>query len=348
MAVNLRRTARMYLSDRWLHALDRAYSPRGVTSEQRAPLPPPPAAAGGGLQRLHHGAFGRTQLGVERPPRVGAHPISQQVDQIHGYLSRQNLAELCASTGFSRAQLLGFWLQYKSLCTLSSSPLGVDLSAFRKFVPTVTLEDSLFVERVFQILDRAGSTLISWPDFLEAMSCLGTGDKAKRAAFIFSVYDRGGRGELLPLDLFHFFSSSLGIHVPQGFDPEQALARAEEGLPEGMSPLEVARGPAAKLLACAIFSQKAFFLLDPMKQGCVTLDSVLQYLGELEAGKPEREVGAVFGRSMLTSLESETKDIMSGAHRSAQDARAGERITFIKAHKLLLEEILGGQGGTAK
>ena len=179
------------------------------------------------------------------------------------------------------------------------------------------------------------------------MSCLGAGDRTKRAAFIFSAYDRSGRGRLTPLDLFQFFASSLSIEVPQGYDPSAALAAAELGVPEGSSPLEAQRGPAAKLLACAIFSEKAFALLDPSAQGCVTLEGVLAYLegGALERGARAREVGTVFGRSMLTSLESETKDIMSGAHTAAQDAAAGERITLIKAHKRLLEEALGEGGG---
>jgi hypothetical protein len=170
------------------------------------------------------------------------------------------------------------------------------------------------------------------------MSCLGAGDRTKRASFLFSAYDRDGRGRLSPLDLFLFFASSLGVAVPEGYNPTQALASAEAGVEEGCSPLEGLPAPAAKLLACAIFSQKAFVLLDPSGQGCVTLEGVLQYL---EDGALGREVGAVFGRSMLTSLESETKDIMSGAHTSQKDANAGRRITLVKAHRLLMEECLG-------
>lgn len=181
------------------------------------------------------------------------------------------------------------------------------------------------------------------------MSCLGEGDRAKRAAFVFSVYDRTGRGRLSAKDLFEFFTASLSIEVPEGYDPTAALAQAEQGLPEGSSPLEMQRGPAAKLLACAIFSEKAYQLLDPSSQGSVTLEGVLEYLdgAVLEKGAREREVGAVFGRSMLTSLESETKDIMSGAHASAQDAAAGERITLIKAHRLLMAEALGENSSSA-
>jgi Ca2+-binding EF-hand superfamily protein len=338
----------MYMSEAQLAAFDRAFAPRAVASALHPPAAPPPrpppasaAAAplpGGGLQRLRHGAFGRTALGVRRGGDRGVHPISHQVDQLHGHLARQNLEELCRSTGFTRAQLLGFWLQYKSLCSLSASPLGVDFGAFRQFVPSVALEDDLFVARVFAVLDRAGSTLISWPDFLEAMSCLGAGDRTKRATFLFAAYDREGRGRLSPEDLCLFFASSLGVAVPEGCDPMQALASAEAGVEAGCSPLECQAGPAAKLLACAIFSQKAFALLDPGRQGFVTLEGVLHYLNECAL---EREVGAVFGRSMLTSLESETKDIMSGAHTAQKDARAGRRITLIKAHRVLMEEALG-------
>lgn len=184
----------MYMTAEQLAAFDAAYAPRAVTRAlPRAPPAPAPAALGsplaaaeGGLSRLQLGAFGRAALGVRKATAVGVHPIAHQVDKIHGYLSKQSLVELCRTTGFTRAQLLGFWLQYKSLCSLSSSPLGVDVGAFRRFVPTVTLEDSLFVERVFAVLDRSGSTLISWPDFLGACA-VERGSAGCAAACVASV-----------------------------------------------------------------------------------------------------------------------------------------------------------------
>jgi hypothetical protein len=327
----------MYLSDRWLASFDEAYAPRAVT---RAAPSPTSSSTHRGSGSLGSPRIGKTaSLVVPKGGSKGEHPIVQQVDKIHGYLSKTNLVPLCHSTGFSRSQLLAFWLQYKSLCALSSSPLGVDLPSFRKFVPSVTLEDDLFVTRVFAVLDRTGSALISWSDFLEAMSCLGMGERKKRAAFIFRVYDKSGQGNLSALDLFHFFAASLNVPVPPGFDPAAEAAAAEQGLEPGGSPLENLRGASAKLYACYTFSQMAFLVLDPQGKGFVTLESVLEYLSE--GRNPEaKNVGAVFGRSMLNSIESDTKDIMSGAHKSKLDAAAGEKMTLIKAHKLLLEESL--------
>ena len=214
-------------------------------------------------------------------------------------------------------------------------------------MPSVVLEDELYTRRVFQVLCRAGSSLISWHDYLDAMSAMGEGNRAKRAAFIFSVYDRQGQGNLGQADLFSFFASSLNIDVPEGYDLQKALLAATQGQLDGTSPLEDLKGQDAKLLACTLFSTNTFNLLDVGKVGTVSLQHVLESLDGLEeqSGKAI-EVSALFGRSMLGSLESDMHGLMVGGHQAQQDAAAGMRLTLIKAHKLLLEECLGS--GAAK
>ena len=53
--------------------------------------------------------------------------------------------------------------RFKALCGLSSTPDGIDKETFRKGVPMLSVEDDLFVDRVFEVLDDDGSAIPSAP-----------------------------------------------------------------------------------------------------------------------------------------------------------------------------------------
>ncbi len=262
-----------------------------------------------------------------------------------------------------RARADGLWLQFKSLCLLSTTVAGVDRDTFRRFVPSLMLEDAAFVERVFTVLDRSGSAVVTWVEFIECLSCLGPGPLAQRAAFLFRCYDRGSGGELSAEDLFHFFSSSSGVEVPPGWDGPTALAAAragaaaaaehaarqvgyEPGEEEGVALLETIEDPReALLLTMYEMSVRTFELLDVEGRGSVTLASATAFLEGRRAEQGGRalnpaELGAVFGRCMITATESDISATVLAGFAREKDAQLTARIAAARAHKSEIGQLL--------
>jgi len=256
------------------------------------------------------------------------------VRDFHGFLN--NSKALAESTGFTRYQIFSFWVQYKSLCMLSSSPKGVDMEAFRRFVPTVSMEDSTYASRMFTVLDRTGTGNISWMDFLGAMASIGD-DPKRKASFLFEVYDLKGSGELSKEELFEFFAASLNITVPPDFDLEVYKTKCMLGVDPDQSPLELMKDNDALLLCCALFSENTFLQLDIRRTGKVTLASALEFI--MEGGQDKQDVGKLFGRSMLSSLEADTTRIMTGAHESRLEAKVAVKRMNALASKVLIDEL---------
>ncbi len=134
---------------------------------------------------------------------------NEAVARIHGYLSEQNIRSLSKATGYSRFQLFSHFLRFKALCTLSKSPHGVDREAFGSGLPTLSVEDSLFVDRVFEVVDGERRGLLDWPHFIRAMASLEQGTPEARTTFLFQVYDTSGDGGISRSELKHFFLTSL-------------------------------------------------------------------------------------------------------------------------------------------
>ena len=250
----------------------------------------------------------------------------------------------------------------------------MDPTTFRRFVPSLMLEDAAFVERVFAVLDRSGSLLISWPEFIECLSCLGAGSMAQRTSFLFRCYDRGSGGELTAEDLLHFFSSSCGVAVPPGWDGPSALASAhagaeahtaaarcapgyEPGEEEGVALLETIEDPGeALLLAMYEMSQKTFKLLDVEGKGTVSLAASMAYMEKQSVEQGGRslsaaELSAVFGRAMLTATESDiSATVLSGFARE-KDAELTARIAAARSQKgemeSLLKQVKGAEAAAA-
>lgn len=138
---------------------------------------------------------------------------AKDVSEIHGYLSDQDVGRLMKATNYTRRELFYLFVRFKALCSLSPTPEGIDKETFRKAVPLLSVEDDLFVDRVFEVLDEDGSECIEWAEFLEAMSALEKGTRECRTAFLFKVYDQDHDGGISKDELYKFFLSSLMVSV---------------------------------------------------------------------------------------------------------------------------------------
>ncbi|ETW01097.1 hypothetical protein H310_06714 [Aphanomyces invadans] len=193
------------------------------------------------------------------------------VTQFHGHLSDYNIEGLMADTGFSRAELYTMWCRFKALCSLSKSPKGVDLDTFRRGVPLLSIEDTLFVDRVFSILDDDKSGIIEWPEFIRAMSALEKGDVRDRIRFLFQVYDLNCDGTIGRDELMTFFISSLMVNTPN--DDLHEVTKQ--------------------------FVEEILLKLHPTGSGVVSSIDVINYIDHA----PQDDIFTLFGRTMLTETD---------------------------------------------
>ena len=239
---------------------------------------------------------------------------------------------------------------------MSISVEGVDVDTFRRFVPSMALEDPSFTARVFAVLDRSCRRLITWTEFMECMVALDSGTTEQRAAFLFRCYDRSGSGELGLDDFFEFYCWSCGMEVPPGWSGPAALAAAqagaaaaaerskgvagyEEGDSDGVALLETIEDPReAMLLTMYDFAEKTFSQLDAGKRGRVSLQEALSYLHALQAKAPggaslsSQELAAVFGRAMVTATESDISATVLAGFARDRDAQLAARLEAERAH----------------
>ena len=168
------------------------------------------------------------------------------------------------------------------------------------------VEDDLFYNRMFDVLDGDGDGAIGWDEFLRSLCCLTLGDRFALAELLFKVhtvlaachlqqhvhlpcqirpelattppvlsasdlqvYDTHGRGAVSKREFEVFFLSSMRL------DPTAALP-------------DMFRE----------YVDRVFDRIDGDRDGDVTLDDVLTFLKE---NPGEQDVYSLFGRSMACS-----------------------------------------------
>ena len=134
-----------------------------------------------------------------------------RISELHGFLSDMNISELLAKTNYNRRELYVMYVRFKALCSMSPTPDGIDRATFKKGVARLSVEDDLFVNRVYDLIDEDNSDSIEWDEFLTVMSALEKGNKTNRKSqisFFFKVYDLDNDGVISRNDLSTMFESS--------------------------------------------------------------------------------------------------------------------------------------------
>ena len=144
-------------------------------------------------------------------------PLSR-ISEIHGFLGNMNISELLAKTNYNRRELYVMYVRFKALCAMSPTPYGIDRKTFKQGVARLSVEDDLFVNRVYDLIDEDQSDSIEWDEFLTVMSALEKGNKTNRKSqisFFFQVYDLDGDGVISRDDLATMFLSSSMLKKDQ-------------------------------------------------------------------------------------------------------------------------------------
>lgn len=154
----------------------------------------------------------RPVTAVDSSNHVSIPPVSE----LHGFLRQKPISELLAQTNYNRAELYTVFLRFKSLCNLSKDgPYGIDADTFARGVQMLSVEDTLFVNRVFSLVDTDNSNSIEWEEFLVAMAALSSGSAEIKAKFALQVYDIDGDGKISVADLRGMFEASSMLAIDQ-------------------------------------------------------------------------------------------------------------------------------------
>jgi Ca2+-binding EF-hand superfamily protein len=193
--------------------------------------------------------------------------LLDSVSQLHGFLGQKNVRKLLRETNYNRRELYVIFARFKALCAMSPTPAGINKETFKKGVARLAVEDDLFVDRVFNLVDQDGSGQIEWAEFLSAMSALEKGNPDVKNRFCFQAYDLDEDGFIGREDLAAMFSSS-------------SMLKADQTTRDVVD----------------AFVERVFKLVGVEAKGKIGLEDLHNYM----RSRPEGEdVWDIFGRSML-------------------------------------------------
>ena len=215
------------------------------------------------------------------------HHSAEVVARIHGFLAEQDISKLMTATSYSRSQLYHHFLRFKALCTVSESPEGINRESFRGGLPSLSVEDTLFVDRVFDVVDSDRRGILDWAHYIHAMASLEQGTAEARTAFLWNVYDRDGGGTISREELKQFFLSSL-------------LAGNDEFVED----------------VAEIFVEGVFSKITPNESGELTLSEAMRYI---ETQNEVSDLHGMFGRSMAMQGFAE---IIDGTKKKAKNTES--------------------------
>lgn len=107
-------------------------------------------------------------------------------------LTREQVSSFVAQSAFTADEIKALWVQF---CSISSAPDGVDNTTItrREFQRALAMKNSLFSNRMFDVVDVDGDGTISFPEFVVCLSTLSTkGSTEAKLRFSFQVYDIDG------------------------------------------------------------------------------------------------------------------------------------------------------------
>jgi len=191
------------------------------------------------------------------------------VRPIHGFWSNQNSAELSMLTGFSTSELCHMYNEFLSHCSFSDTPFGISLNFLRRGLPLFSVEDDLFLHRIFKIVDANDRGLWKWEEYLFCLTLLLRSSRAMKAYFLFRVHDIDEDNCLSRDELLRFFCSSLHATV------DKSLIEISENAIDSM-----------------------FARIDTDGNGFITLEEVLQFV---HCNPDIRDSASIFGRTLTPS-----------------------------------------------
>ncbi|ETO09867.1 hypothetical protein RFI_27511 [Reticulomyxa filosa] len=227
----------------------------------------------------------------------------KRISNIHGFLNDKNIPLLLKKIAYNRLELFIIFARFKALCAMSESPEGIDRKTLKQGIVRLSVEDELFVNRIYDLIDGDSSNSIEWNEFLPVMDALEKGNELTQLQYIFRIYDLDNDGRISKEDLFKMFSSSTMLKIDDTMK-ELINIFVDRIFYTILSISQSCRSDNDKN-TFADFSEGSSSFSVKKSSDYLTREDIIKYL---ESDKRRKEdVWELFGRSMLRDFANPTQ-----------------------------------------
>lgn len=128
----------------------------------------------------------------------------------HSVLTREDVLYLQRSTHFGEVEIEILFQQFK---TLAPEENGITREAFNQCLGPLGRRKNLVLDRMFLFYDRDGDGIITFDEFISALSVLMKGTKNEKLKYVFEGYDLDNKGYLVYKDFHQMFKAYFNVSI---------------------------------------------------------------------------------------------------------------------------------------
>jgi Ca2+-binding EF-hand superfamily protein len=112
-----------------------------------------------------------------------------------------NIPRIQLECSFSRKELYNVYTKFKALSKISMTTfpdmmkdVGVERSIFMNGLKQLSLDNTDFLERIFNSVDRQKKGYLNWDEFFSALKLISSSDLKDKIDLFFQIVDSDGNG----------------------------------------------------------------------------------------------------------------------------------------------------------
>lgn len=121
-----------------------------------------------------------------------------------------DVSRLKDKTHFDETEIQTLYEQFKTLAPLEQ---GISREAFNVCLGPLGRQTNLVMDRMFSFYDQNGDGVISFEEFVSALSVLVKGSKDEKLRFVFEGYDLDEKGYLVYKDFHDMFKAYFNVSI---------------------------------------------------------------------------------------------------------------------------------------
>eukprot|EP00743_Colponemidia_sp_Colp-15_P007423 GILK01008022.1.p1 GENE.GILK01008022.1~~GILK01008022.1.p1 ORF type:complete len:426 (-),score=70.17 GILK01008022.1:294-1571(-) len=128
-------------------------------------------------------------------------------------LASAEIDDLLRTTKFTRREIITYYNRFRALAAMGPPPHNqLDKDTFKRGIDRLALEDDLFVNRMFDVLDVDHSGFIDWTEYIYTIHALEKGSKEDHIELFFKIYDINEKSSISKSEFCKMLLSSLLVH----------------------------------------------------------------------------------------------------------------------------------------
>eukprot|EP00768_Dysnectes_brevis_P006486 gnl/Dysnectes_brevis/512_a568_5810.p1 GENE.gnl/Dysnectes_brevis/512_a568_5810~~gnl/Dysnectes_brevis/512_a568_5810.p1 ORF type:complete len:186 (-),score=49.53 gnl/Dysnectes_brevis/512_a568_5810:107-664(-) len=141
-------------------------------------------------------------------------------------LSEDKLKELTERTYFTEEEIQKFYEHFSEICSTEKADNLVD---YKEFLAALSLKESLFSRRMFDMIDEDGNEQIEFEELVNGLSVFSAqAPQKEKIDFTFRLYDLDGNGNLDRQELEQLLTASLDTNPDITLSAEQISALLDQ------------------------------------------------------------------------------------------------------------------------